>query len=56
MFEDDFLVSDVDSHRRFLTEPIDLTSLPELLQYGAIKGEECVYVRVGNSVDLRSYL
>lgn len=56
VFEDDFLVSDVDSHRRFLTEPIDLTSLPPLLQTGAIKGDECVYVRVSDAQDLRKYL
>ncbi|WP_409567658.1 hypothetical protein [Rugamonas sp. DEMB1] len=46
VFEDDFLVSDVDSHRRFLADPIDVTSLPPLLQAGVAKGEECVYVRI----------
>jgi Holliday junction resolvase RusA-like endonuclease len=56
VFDDDFLVSDVDSHRRFLTEPIDLTSLPPLLQAGAAKGGECVYVRIGDAQELRTYL
>ncbi|NJM11509.1 MAG: RusA family crossover junction endodeoxyribonuclease [Synechococcaceae cyanobacterium SM1_2_3] len=56
IFEDDCLVSDVDSHRRFLDEPIDLTNLPPLLQIGVAAGSECVYVRVSDAQDLRSYL
>lgn len=56
VFEDDFLVSDVDSHRRPLQEPIDVTNLPLLLQSGVIEGNECVYVRVSDAQDLRSYL
>lgn len=56
VFDDDFLVSDVDSHRRFLTEPIDVTFLPPLLQAGIAGGRECVYVRVCDSQDLGSYL
>lgn len=56
VFEDDFLVSDVDSHRRPLQEPIDVTNLPPLLQCGVIEGNECVYVRVSDAQDLRSYL
>lgn len=56
VFEDDFLVSDVDSHRRFLDEPIDVTNLPPLLQIGVVAGNECVYVRVSDAQDLRSYL
>ena len=56
VFEDDFLVSDVDSHRRFLGEPIDVTNLPPLLQSGVVAGNECVYVRVSDAQDLRSYL
>ena len=56
IFEDDFLVSDVDSHRRFLAEPIDVTTLPPLLQSGVASGNECVYVRVSDAQDLRSYL
>jgi len=56
VFQDDFLVSDVDSHRRFLAEPIDVTTLPTLLQSGVALGNECVYVRVSDAQDLRSYL
>lgn len=56
VFEDDFLVSDVDSHRRFLDEPIDVTSLPPLLQSGVAAGNECVYVRISDAQDLGSYL
>ncbi|WP_323149117.1 RusA family crossover junction endodeoxyribonuclease [Pseudomonas oryzihabitans] len=56
VFKDDFLVSDVDSHRRFLDEPIDVTCLPPLLQSGVAAGNECVYVRVSDAQELRSYL
>jgi crossover junction endodeoxyribonuclease RusA len=50
------MVSDVDSHRGFLTEPIDLSGLPPLLQAGAARGAECVYVRIGDAQELRSYI
>lgn len=53
---DDILVSDVDSHRRFLSDPIDLGALPPLLQWGLLVGNECVYVRASDAQDLRSYL
>ncbi|MCG9884401.1 MAG: RusA family crossover junction endodeoxyribonuclease [Cyanobacteria bacterium] len=56
VFEDDFLISDVDSHRRFLAEPIDITNLPPLLQVAIEMGRECVYVRVSDAEDLGSYL
>lgn len=57
VYEDDFLVSDIDSHRRFLSKPIELvTSLPQLLQTGIITGKECVYVRISDAQDLGSYL
>jgi hypothetical protein len=56
VIEDDILVSDVDSHRRFLSDPIDLGALPPLLQWGLLVGNECVYVRASDAQDLRSYL
>jgi len=56
VFRDDSLISDVDSHRRFLSDPIALAELPSMLQAGAAKGEECVYVRIGEAAELRSYL
>jgi crossover junction endodeoxyribonuclease RusA len=56
VYEDDGLISDVESHRRFLSEPIDITNLPLLLQEGVIIGEECVYVKVSESQPLEKYL
>lgn len=56
VFEDDSLVSDVDSHRRFISDPIDIKSLPSLLQRAVIIGKECVYVKVSESQPLEKYL
>jgi Holliday junction resolvase RusA-like endonuclease len=56
LFEDDFIIYDVDCHRRSLTSPLDIISLPEILQKNAIEGNECVYVRISKSEDLREYL
>ncbi|WP_216626907.1 RusA family crossover junction endodeoxyribonuclease [Corallococcus exercitus] len=56
VFSDDSLVSDVDSHRRFISDGIDLTNLPALLIEGALSGEECVYVAVDSAGPLGSYL
>lgn len=56
IFEDDNLISDVDSHRRFISEGIDITSLPSLLQKGIASGHECVYVKVSFAQSLEFYL
>jgi Holliday junction resolvase RusA-like endonuclease len=56
IYEDDSLVTDVDSHRRLLSEPIDVTHLPRLLRQGVANGVECVYVRVSLANELESYL
>jgi Holliday junction resolvase RusA-like endonuclease len=56
VFSDDSLVSDVDSHRRFLADGVAVTGLPELLQTGVFAGAECVYVRVTLSAPLEEYL
>lgn len=56
VYEDDGSVCDVDSHRRLLTHPIDVTDLPELLRNGVAVGEECVYVRVSGAAELKEYL
>ncbi len=56
VFADDSLISDVDSHRRFLSDEIDVTNLPPLLISGAVSGEECVYVCVSLAENLESYL
>jgi crossover junction endodeoxyribonuclease RusA len=53
---DDIQVTDVDSHRRFLTDQIDITRLPPLLTEGVVSGEECVYVRVSLASELENYL
>lgn len=56
VYEDDETVCDVDSHRRLITQPIDVTELPPLLQSGVASGEECVYVRVSEAAELKEYL
>lgn len=56
VFEDDSLVSDVESHRRFLSDPIDTINLPSLLQRAVITGKECVYVKISESQPLQKYL
>ena len=56
VYEDDSLIADVDSHRRFLSDPIDLSSLPRLLVEGVLTGKECVYVKVSQSKPLEHYL
>lgn len=53
---DDFQITDVDSHRRFLTEAIDITYLPKMLIEGILLGHECVYVRISLSQSLENYL
>lgn len=56
VFEDDNLIADVDSHRRFLSEPLDLARLPNLLVEGSLLGEEFVYVKVSLSRTVEHYL
>lgn len=56
VYQDDFAVCDVDCHRRFLSDPIDLTDLPLLLQAGVANADECVYVRVSDATELKDYL
>lgn len=56
VYADDLLISDVDSHRRYIADEIDLTNLPPLLISGALRGEECVYVRVCLAKNLEAYL
>ena len=56
VFADESQLSDVDSHRRFLTDTIDITSLPPLLIEGVVNGEECVYVGVSLAEGLEVYL
>jgi crossover junction endodeoxyribonuclease RusA len=56
VFSDDALIADVDSHRRFLTGAFNLTQLPPLITAGVISGQECVYVRVSESLGLEEYV
>jgi crossover junction endodeoxyribonuclease RusA len=56
VYADDALISDVDSHRRFLSDAIDVTNLPPLLIKGATLGEECIYIRVCLAENLEKYL
>jgi crossover junction endodeoxyribonuclease RusA len=56
VYADDSLISDVDSHRRFLSDAIDITNLPPLLIKGVILAEECIYIRVCLAEKLETYL
>lgn len=56
IYKDEEQVADVESHRRYLSHGIDATSLPSLLQQGVLKGEECVYVKIEDSLPLENYL
>ena len=56
IYEDDILVSDVESHRRPLTGSFDITRYPTLLVNGLLSGEECVYVRISEAKALEEYL
>jgi crossover junction endodeoxyribonuclease RusA len=56
VYADDSLVSDVDSHRRFLSDAIDITNLPPLLVEGVTLGEECIYIRVSLAENLETYI
>jgi crossover junction endodeoxyribonuclease RusA len=56
VYADDYLITDVDSHRRLIADGIDLANLPELLIQGTKSGEECVYVSVSLAENIEVYL
>ncbi len=56
VYEDDIQISDVDSHRRYLTDTIVVTELPQILVDAIAVGKEAVYVKVSNANDLEEYL
>lgn len=56
VFEDDFLITDVDSHRRPMGEPFDPIGMPPLLSGGYLLGAECVYVKISSAKNLKEYL
>lgn len=56
VYEDDIQISDVDSHRRYLTDTIIITGLPQLLADALEVGDEAVYVKVEKADELGVYL
>lgn len=56
VYEDDALVTDVESHRRSRFGEFDITRLPDLLLQAITSGTECVYVRVAEAKMLEDYL
>ena len=57
VYEDDSLVvTDVESHRRSLSDTFDVALCPSLLLRGIISGSDCVYVRIYSAKALESYL
>lgn len=56
VFSDDALIRDVESHSRSLVGTFDLTSLPSLVAAGVTSNQECVYVKVSDSLPLEEYL
>ena len=56
VYEDNSLVTDVESHRRSLSDTFDVALCPLLLVRGIISGIECVYVRINAAKALESYL
>src|SRR4028118_1859709 len=56
VYEDDSLVTDVEDHRRSLSDTFDVALCASLLLRGIISGSECVYVRINSAKALESYL
>lgn len=56
VYTDDALVTDTDSHRRYLGDAIDITNCPRALIEMLFAGEEGVYVRVRNARPLAEHL
>jgi len=56
IYDDDLLISDVESHRRPLTGVFDIAKHPVLLVDGILSGTECVYVGITDAQPLGNYL
>ena len=56
VYEDDLLITDVESHRRSVKGTFDLTRCSSTLIQAIISGTECVYVRVCDAQALEDYL
>ena len=46
----------MDSHRRYLSDGVDVTNLPNILAEAIATGEESVYIRVQLASVLEDYL
>lgn len=56
VYADDVTVTDVDCHRRYFSDPIDLARIPPLLFAPTLDETECVYVRVEPALPLEDSL
>jgi len=56
IYDDDLLITDVESHRRSFLDAFDITEYPSLLIDGIRLRSECVYVRITESKPLENYL
>lgn len=45
-YADDNVLTDVESHRRMMGEPMLFSALPPLLRKPWIQGPECIYIRL----------
>jgi len=56
IYDDDVLITDVESHRRSLAGSFEVAKYPDLLIKGILSGKECVYVSIEKSKALEDYL
>lgn len=56
VYVDDRVVTDVDSHRRFVNDLFDIERAPPLLVPAMITQRECIYIRVAQALALETYL
>jgi endodeoxyribonuclease RusA len=56
VYATDKRVTDVDSHRRFFTDPMDVRLVPPLLRDAWLQFGEFVYIRVEEALPLEVYL
>jgi len=56
VYDDDFRITDVESHRRPLTGTFDITKYPPLLIQCITSGNESVYVQICDAKSLENYI
>lgn len=56
IYDDDVNVTDVEAHRRHLSDVFDITRFPALLLQGLDSGDEFVYVQISRAESLENYL